>query len=719
MKRFIILLLSCLNMFTALAQKESADKHYYLYEYAEAIPDYEKYLSKHPDDYQALKQLSDAYYKTNDVDKAVGSYERLINMPQADNRDLLQLIQVLRMKGQQQEAQHYATLYEQKAPGQLADNLIYAISNPTAFIGSRPLNLQNISAKLPASVVSVQKWNNQLLVTAEAGKEEKSKWTGRSYNKLFLTDETFNKLEPFASEIMQRYDNGTPCFNNLKNQMYFTAVNENSLKESDVNTYKLKIVTSIYENEKWAAINDFSYNDIGCNTAYPALSKDGKYLIFSSDRQGGKGGMDLYYCERNGIGWSQPVNIASLNTEGNEVFPSFDNNGELWFSSNGLPGMGGLDIFHTTFTNGSTDKVFNAQSPVNSSFDDYGLFSDDQLESGYIISNREGDKRIDNVYRFVIKHLALPCQVRMKSLQVNVLDKYTQTPLPYVKVQILKDGEIFQKGMTDENGIVQLDDFPKGNYSVKGELNDITTTSTAIAIEDFESNENMIKKTLYHNDPRFTLKGIVINSSTNQPVEGVEVTCFNTTMNFKKNETTKTDGIFLFQLEQHSDFTVNGRKAKWVSSEVIEESTKGLDRSKEIFVKLTLKMDEPKVNQSIRLDKIYYDYDKANIRPRAAEELNRVVQLMKDYPDMKIELSSHTDARGSDSYNMDLSQRRADAAVQYIIAKGIQHDRIVAKGYGETKLLNRCGNDVTCSEEEHQLNRRTEFKIISCESCPK
>jgi len=719
MKRFILLLLSCLGMYVASAQKESADKHYYLYEYAKAIPEYEKYLAGHPDDYQAWKQLSDAYYKTNDIDKAVGSYMRLINMPQADNKDLLQLIQVLRMKGQQQDAQRYALLYRQKVPGQLADNLVYAIDHPMEFNGTRQLSLQNISAKLPASVVSVQKWKDQLLVTAEGGKGEKSKWTGRSYNRLFLSNESFNDLQPFAGDIMQRYDNGTPCFNSLKNQMYFTTVNENALKETDVNTYKLKIVSSIYDNGKWAAVNDFSYNDIACNTAYPALSKDGKYLIFSSDRQGGKGGMDLYYCEQNGNGWSQPVNMTALNTEGNEVFPSFDTEGELWFSSNGLPGMGGLDIFHVSFTNGNTGKAFNAQSPLNSSFDDYGLFSDDQLRSGYLISNREGDKRIDNVYRFEAKTSPLPAQPATKSLQVIVLDKYTQIPLPYAKVQILKDGEIFQKGMTDEKGMVQLEEVPKGNYTIKGELSDITTTSATIGTEDFGGTDNIITRTLLHNDPRFTLKGIVINSSTHQPVEGVEVTCFNTTMNFKKKETTKADGIFLFQLEQHSDFTVNGRKAKWVSSEVIEESTKGLDRSKEIFVKLTLKMDEPKVNQSIRLDRIYYDYDKAGIRPKAAEELDRVVQLMNDYPDMKIELSSHTDARGSDNYNMDLSQRRADAAVQYIVSKGIPNGRIVAKGYGETKLLNRCGNGISCSEEEHQLNRRTEFKIISCESCPK
>lgn len=720
MKKLLLFIAACCIFQSAMAQKESAERHYFLYEYVQAIADYEKYLSKNPNDYKALKQLSDAYYKTNNIDKAVASYTQLIKMPEADKVDLLQLIQVLRMKGQLSEAKNYALQYKQKAPGQLADSLVYSIENPQNFINTQSdYSLTNLSNRVSGSVVSVQKWkDNQLLVTAEESRSDKSKWTGRSYNKLYLTTESFSRFESFAGEIMKKYDNGTPAFNSARNQMYFTVVNEQSLDERNVNTFKLKVVYSIFENGKWSATQDLPNDDKAYNTAYPTLSKDGKYLVFASDMPDGKGGYDLYYCSRNGDRWSQPVNMSAINTEGNEVFPAFFGD-DLWFSSNGLPGVGGLDLFHVRFTDGATSEAINAKTPLNSSFDDYGIFSDDDFQSGYLISNREGDKRIDNVYKFEIKKKAVVAPKALKSLQVKVLDKYTSTPLPYVKVQILKDGEVYQKGMTDENGLVTIDDFPKGNYQIKGELNDITTTNGEVTLNDFEGNDPVITKTLLHNDPRFTLKGIVVNSKNNQPVSGVRVTCFNETLNISKKEETKEDGVFLFQLEQKSDFKVTGQKAKWLSSENIRETTKGLDRSKEIFVKLTLKMDEPEVNKSIRLDKIYYDYDKWNIRPASAEELDRVVQLMKDYPDMKIELSSHTDARGSDAYNEVLSQKRADAAVQYIIAKGITTDRIAAKGYGETRLLNRCGNGVACSEEEHQLNRRTEFKITECATCPK
>jgi peptidoglycan-associated lipoprotein len=138
-----------------------------------------------------------------------------------------------------------------------------------------------------------------------------------------------------------------------------------------------------------------------------------------------------------------------------------------------------------------------------------------------------------------------------------------------------------------------------------------------------------------------------------------------------------------------------------------------------LYVKIKLSMQQPTANKVIKLDKIYYDFDKCDIKPRSAEELDRLVKLMNDYPDMIVELSSHTDSRGAADYNMSLSQCRADSAVTYIVKKGISKSRIVAIGYGETRLVNECSDGVTCTEEQHQANRRTEFKIISCTTCPK
>ncbi|HEX7410707.1 MAG TPA: OmpA family protein, partial [Bacteroidales bacterium] len=255
-------------------------------------------------------------------------------------------------------------------------------------------------------------------------------------------------------------------------------------------------------------------------------------------------------------------------------------------------------------------------------------------------------------------------------------------------------------------------------YRVQGILNEVTTTIAMIGKEEFT--KPLIEKTITHNDPRFTLSGIATNTHNGQPVAGVTVTCENTVLNKTNTRITTADGKFFFQLEQASDFKVIGALQGWLTSEAEYETTKGLDRSKDLYVKIKLSMQQPTgPGEVIRLDKIYYDYDKFNIKPRAAEELNRLIKLMNDFPDMTIELSSHTDSRGSDDYNLKLSQNRADAAVAYIIGKGISKNRIVAKGYGETRLVNECANGVNCSEAKHQENRRTEFEIISCPSCPK
>jgi outer membrane protein OmpA-like peptidoglycan-associated protein len=246
-------------------------------------------------------------------------------------------------------------------------------------------------------------------------------------------------------------------------------------------------------------------------------------------------------------------------------------------------------------------------------------------------------------------------------------------------------------------------------------LNEVTTTIATIKKGDFT--EAIIARTLTHNDPRFTLSGIATNADDDQPVSGVKVTCENTGLTKTNSIVTGNDGKFFFQLEQASDFKVSGERSGWLSSEVIHETTKGLDRSKDLYVMIKLSMQKPTI-KAIRLDKILYDYDKCNINPKAAEELERVIKLMNDYPDMMIELSSHTDSRGSDAYNLKLSQCRADAAVSYILGKGISKSRISAIGYGETRLLNGCSNGVICTEQQHQENRRTEFRIVSCSSCP-
>lgn len=210
--------------------------------------------------------------------------------------------------------------------------------------------------------------------------------------------------------------------------------------------------------------------------------------------------------------------------------------------------------------------------------------------------------------------------------------------------------------------------------------------------------------------PVITLKliGRVVNRKTNLPVGNAIAVLSKLGGGILKFETTE-DGKYNFDLTPNSDYTVAGIKTGFLS-EVKELTTKGIEGS--AVIEKDLYVDVIELNKAIRIENIYYDFDKWNIRPDAAEELDKLVKILKDNPTIWIELGSHTDSRGKDAYNLNLSQKRAESAVEYIVSRGIDSSRITARGYGETQLLNRCANDVPCTEEEHQLNRRTEFKIV-------
>jgi outer membrane protein OmpA-like peptidoglycan-associated protein/tetratricopeptide (TPR) repeat protein len=718
MKKLMIIL-CCLFSFSLFAQKSQADRKFKLYEYNEAIPLYRQYLEKNPTDYDATKNLALACKYINNISSSIEIYRTLVKLQNAIPDDWYDLVQLLRISGQITEAREYALLYQQKNNGEKAQNLIKSIDMYDELMaGMNDYTVVNKTPHLSQSVFTVQ-YHNGLIVTAEEVKGNKSDWTGRGYTKLYKTDTDFARLLPFAPEIMSDLNDGIATFSNDGNTMYYTTVNKKSILEQDVNTSKLQIsAATLQGNGQWQLAEPFKFNDIRYNTAHPALRSDGNVLVFSSDRPGGKGGMDLYYCVKQfNNSWSEPINIASINTAENEIFPVWDALNKLFFASNGLPGLGGLDVFVSKNEGNNFGEPINLKAPINSSYDDFSLSTIDNLQSGYVSTNRFGTPETDDIAFFSRKVKEVVKPMENTIVKITVLDKYTSIPLPYVSVSIKdKQNNLIYKGMTDPNGQVLVEELPADQYKVQGILNDITTTIATISKDEFSA--PLIEKTITHNDPRFTLSGITINTLNGPPVAGVTVSCENTSLNRTSSIVTGEDGKFFFQLEQTSDFKVMGEKRGWLSSEAIYETTKGLDRSKDLYVKIKLSMQQPTAKDVIRLDKIYYDYDKCDIKPRAAEELNRLIRLMNDYPDMIIELSSHTDSRGSNAYNATLSQCRADAAVDYIVGKGISTSRIVPKGYGESRLVNECADGVNCSEPKHQENRRTEFSILECPSCP-
>src|SRR5699024_5015027 len=299
-----------------------------------------------------------------------------------------------------------------------------------------------------------------------------------------------------------------------------------------------------------------------------------------------------------------------------------------------------------------------------------------------------------------------------KDLFITVKDEPTGYALSGVAVTVYKDGEPFYSGVTNDNGAIPtIGDVAPGNYTIKGELNNIETSTSHIEESDFSGESRVIKRTLSHKDLRFTLAGQTLYEETGAPFPDVATTLRQVKSGETVHQVSDKDGEFKYQLDPDTDFTVYAEHEGYFSNRK-EITTKDLDRSKTLYVDLRLELGELKEGAEFELKNIYYDFDKSDIRPDAAKVLNDLYNMMVDNPAIKIELSSHTDSRGSDTYNKELSQRRADSAVEYLIDKGLARDRLVAKGYGESKLVNECTDGVACSEEQHQENRRTEIKVL-------
>lgn len=382
-----------------------------------------------------------------------------------------------------------------------------------------------------------------------------------------------------------------------------------------------------FRNGKWSEPAPLAINDANAWDSSPALSPDGKTLYFSSTREGGYGGADLYSAKKNRRGrWVDVRNLGeAINTAGDEMFPFVSKDGSLYFSSTGHPGFGNLDLFRAVREGGEV-TISNLGKPMNSSADDFG-FHEFNLTRGFFSSNREGGQGDDDIYTFINDDPDLKVvNYFLVGTTVTTDDAGDEIILPNTKVSLMADnGDVIDEAFTATDGKFRFRVYPEEHYDLIGEKVDYFTVRN-----DF--------------------------STIGKSVDKSKLTEFVTNVTFETK----------------------------------------------------IPMERIVLEKAIVLNNIYYDLDKANIREDAALVLDSLVQIMNDNPDIYIELGSHTDDRAPDDYNMDLSKRRAQSAVRYIIDNGIQSARITAKGYGESQLLIQ----KALTEEEHQKNRRTEFKVL-------
>ena len=300
-----------------------------------------------------------------------------------------------------------------------------------------------------------------------------------------------------------------------------------------------------------------------------------------------------------------------------------------------------------------------------------------------------------------------PEKVNNKNILVNITDEATGLPLPYVDVALKSDAGKIQNGTTDANGKVSFNEIQTGSYVVNGTLNNINSSSKNIDKSDFGTPGNEININLTHNDPRFTLSGTVVNKATNTPEANVDVTATNVSQNSINTQQSKMgDGSFNIQLEGNSEFTIVGRKSSFLSN-IEKVSTKGLNRSTTLYLKLELDVQEVTASKNIVLNNINFESGKTLLNVASSKDLDKLIVFLKDNPTLKLEIQGHTDISGKAASNNKLSQARANSIVTYLISKGINKNRLLAKGYGSSVPL--VSND---TPEGRAQNRRVEMKLV-------
>jgi outer membrane protein OmpA-like peptidoglycan-associated protein len=452
---------------------------------------------------------------------------------------------------------------------------------------------------------------------------------------------------------------------------------------------RLKIIVLKEEDGAWKLKEDFPFNSAAYSVGHPAISLTGDTLLFASNIPDyGYGKTDIYMSVRQNGKWQKPINLGQeINTIENEMFPFLFRNNTLIFASSGRKeGKGGLDLYYSCLTQ-SGFSTPESISELNSSSDDFALTIHPNEKIGYFNSKRAGGTGDDDIYKIEIE---VPV---MKTVAGKVIDDATEQPIAGAKV-------VLTNCNNKELGKVNSDLSGKFSFLIEEE----DCLMLACSKTPYHNEELKITKanTIIRLKGDYDLELRVIDKKSLAVIPNVSVT-FN-----DGDYNTNEQGLIKRQLKAHSNY----RAISDIDGYMNESVSFSTDKVPFGTIKKTIKVEKVVVGQKFTLENIYYDFNKWDILPESEIELDKLVKVMNDNSSWKVELGSHTDSRGSDKYNLRLSQKRSDSAVDYIISKGIDKNRITAKGYGETQLVNKCKNGIKCSDEEHRKNRRTEFKIL-------
>ncbi|WP_461533727.1 OmpA family protein [Sinomicrobium sp.] len=615
-------------------RKRRADKAYDKYAYISSEELYKSLVEQGFESAELYGKLADTYYFNSRYKEAQQYYEKMFSYnTEVAPEYYYRYGQCLRVAGDTEKATEYLEHFYTQL-GTDKD----AISTWTGEVTTLPdgvveYRLQDAGINSDYADFSTAYYRaDQVLISSarDTGTliNRRHKWNAMPFLKFYTADinedGTLSNPKQLKGKVNSKYHQTTAAVTRDGKIMYFTRNNYRSGKfgKDDEGTNHLKIYRTVFDGEKWGEVEDLSINDKTYSTAHPALSPEEDYLYFVSDRDGSLGDTDIFkvkIAEDGSFGDVENLGLP-VNTAGKESFPFIDENGQLYFASNGHPGFGGLDVFALQEGPFGEARVLNLGEPVNTKWDDFGFVMRGDGK-GFLSSNRNEESGFDNIYSVVGAPLDLEA-----SLCGRVIDSISRAPLVGAQVGIRNaENQVLATVTSDADGRFCVPVWPFEGYALRTEKTDYQTKEQWIApLKNKEKRELLVE---------------LVNSK----------------MPFAPGD----------------DLT-----------------------------------------ERLGLKPIYFDFDGSGIRKVSEIELGKVIAVLQKYPDLKVDVRSHTDSRGSHAYNEALSERRAKATIDYIVNKGgIDPERVSGRGYGETQLINECADGVDCSREAHQLNRRSEFIV--------
>jgi len=592
---------------------------------------------------ELFQKLANSYYFRNDMENAAKWYGELFTMNDViDPEYYFRYAMALKGIEDYKESDKWMKKFNELKPDDMRGRAFLSkvdYKSNIEELSRDDIEPHNLEINTELSDFGTTEYENGIVFASARGGGRKYRWNEEPYLDLYSAEKTesgFGEAKEIEGKVNTKYHESSAVFSPNGKYMFFTRNNFYRLKYKEdgtgVNRLQLYRAT-LSEDGIWDEIHKVHFNSEDYSVAHPTLNLTGTRLYFASDMPGTFGQSDIFVVDVNDDGTlGKPENLGpSINTEGQESFPFMDTSGNLFFSSTGFPGLGGLDVFKSEELDqkveGGSNRNFpieNVGKPVNSSADDFGYYENLVTKRVYFSSNREGGKGSDDIYTFEV---------------------------------------------------------PECEQLVFG------------TVQDSKTDELIPDATV-----------ILFDS------EGKEI----------ERKTVGEDAAFEFELDCEMEYLIRGEKETYISDEKRFTTPK---KKQELQLQLLLEKDVQEINPCDDLAKIldipiiYFDFDKSNIRYDAEIELQKVLTVLNKYPTMNIDIRSHTDCRGPADYNEKLSDRRAKSTRQYLIDNGIAAERLTAKGYGESQLVNDCGceptNESSCSEEEHQLNRRSEFIITS------